>query len=272
MGALDGELAGEWVFDPAHSRFGFSARHAMVTRVRGAFNDVEGRMHVDPDGPAKSFVTVRLRAASVDTRHPQRDAHLRSADFFDVERYPDIVFTSTTIQEAEERMYMVVGDLTIRGITHEVAIPIERVGVERGADGELRVGFEGTRRVDRRAWGLEWQVPLDTGGVLVSERVTMEFEISAVKRPDAPDGTPGADTAPDVADAGDGGRPDADDAPASPADDASTGAAAPDPAAAAPDPATAAPDPATAGAAPAAARGRHRALGARRASWFRPRR
>ncbi|MEE6271746.1 YceI family protein [Georgenia wangjunii] len=197
MAELDAGLAGDWLFDPAHSRIGFSARHAMVTKVRGAFNDIEGRIHVDPRGASHSFVTVRLRSASVDTRNPQRDGHLRSADFFDVDRYPDIVFTSTMVDEVEDRMYMVVGDLTIRGITKEIAIPIERRGVERDADGELRAGFEGTRRVDRREWGLEWQVALDAGGVLVSERITLEFEISAVKvRPEAAAETPaGADSA-----------------------------------------------------------------------------
>ncbi|WP_324649358.1 YceI family protein [Georgenia sp. H159] len=188
MVEVDDDLVGEWEFDPAHTRIGFSARHAMVTKVRGAFNEIEGRMLVHPDGPARSSVTVRLAAASVDTRNPQRDAHLRSADFFDAERHPDIVFRSTLIDEVEPRMFMVVGTLTIRDTSHEVAIPIELRGVGRGADGELRAGFEGTRRVDRRDWGLEWQVALDTGSVLVSERVTMEFEISAVKLPAATGG------------------------------------------------------------------------------------
>jgi polyisoprenoid-binding protein YceI len=195
MAQLSDELVGEWEFDPDHTRIGFSARHAMVTKVRGAFNEVEGRMHVDPAGPSRSSVRVVLKAASIDTRNPQRDAHLRSADFFDVESYPEIIFESTMIDEVEERMYMVIGTLTIRGISREVAIPIERRGIERGAAGELRAGFEGTRRVDRREWGLEWQVALDAGGVLVSERVTMEFEISAVKVPDAPAVEPSAPAA-----------------------------------------------------------------------------
>lgn len=194
MVEVDDDLVGEWEFDPAHTRIGFSARHAMVTKVRGAFNEIEGRMLVHPDGPAHSSVTVRLAAASVDTRNPQRDAHLRSADFFDAERHPDIVFRSTLIDEVEPRMFMVVGTLTIRDIAREVAIPIELRGVGRGADGELRAGFEGTRRVDRREWGMEWQVALDTGSVLVSERVTMEFEISAVKLPAVTGDEPEGDT------------------------------------------------------------------------------
>lgn len=192
MAEVDDHLVGDWTFDPAHTRIGFAARHAMVARVRGAFNEIEGRMHVDAGGPTRSSVTVRLKAASVDTHNAQRDAHLRSADFFDAERYPDISFHSMRIDEVEPRMFMVVGALTIRDVAREVAIPIELRGVARGADGELRAGFEGTKRVDRRQWGLEWQVALDSGSVLVSERVTMEFDISAVKLPTVSGDAPGA--------------------------------------------------------------------------------
>ncbi|MBZ2198845.1 YceI family protein [Occultella gossypii] len=185
MSVLDASLSGEWVFDPSHSRVGFSARHAMVTKVRGAFNEVDGRMYVDPDGPQNSTVEVRLAVASVDTRNSQRDDHLRSADFFDVETYPEIVFRSTSVDEVEDDTYMVVGDLSIRDVTKQVAIPITLVGVERDPMGNLRAGFEGTRRVDRRDFGLQWNVPLDTGGVLVSEKITLEFDISAVRTEDA---------------------------------------------------------------------------------------
>ncbi|GAA1647250.1 YceI family protein [Georgenia ruanii] len=182
MADLDAStLSGEWIFDPDHTRIGFSARHAMVTKVRGAFNDVDGHIHVDAASPGNSTVEVRVKTASVDTRNAQRDEHLRSADFFDVERYPEIVFTSSTVDEVEDNTFMVVGDLTIRGISKQVAIPLDLVGVHRDATGQLRAGFEGTRRVNRRDWGLEWQVALDTGGVLVSEKITLEFEISAVK-------------------------------------------------------------------------------------------
>lgn len=174
-------LTGTWQFDPTHTWIGFSARHAMVTKVRGAFNEVHGTIQVDPAGMAQSFVEVRLAANSVDTRNQQRDDHLRSADFFDVETYPEIVFRSTSVDELEDNTYMVVGDLTIRDITKQVAIPITLIGVERDPAGSLRAGFEGSRRVDRRDYGLEWNVPLDTGGVLVSEKISLEFEIAAVK-------------------------------------------------------------------------------------------
>lgn len=181
MSELDSSMGGQWRFDPEHTRVGFSAKHAMITTVRGAFNDVEGIIELDVDNLDRSTVTVRLKAASVDTRNEKRDGHLRSPDFFDVEKYPEIVFVSSTIDEVEEGNFMVVGDLTIRDTTKQVAIPIALLGVSRDPMGNLRAGFEATRRLNRRDYGLEWNLPLDTGGVLVSEKVTLEFEISAIK-------------------------------------------------------------------------------------------
>jgi polyisoprenoid-binding protein YceI len=181
MSDLDPSMSGQWRFDPEHTRIGFSAKHAMITTVRGAFNDVDGVIDLDAENLTESRVTVRLKAASVDTRNEKRDAHLRSPDFFDVETYPEIVFVSSTVDEVEEGNFMVVGDLTIRDITKQVAIPIELLGVNRDPMGNLRAGFEATRRLNRRDYGLEWNLPLDTGGVLVSEKVTLEFEISAIK-------------------------------------------------------------------------------------------
>ena len=181
MSDLDSSMGGQWRFDPEHTRVGFSARHAMVTTVRGAFNDVEGIIELDVNNLDRSTVTVRLKTASVDTRNEKRDGHLRSPDFFDVEKYPEIVFVSSTIDEVEEGNFMVVGDLTIRDTTKQVAIPIALLGVSRDPSGNLRAGFEATRRLNRRDYGLEWNLPLDTGGVLVSEKVTLEFEISAIK-------------------------------------------------------------------------------------------
>jgi polyisoprenoid-binding protein YceI len=179
-------LSGDWDFDPAHTRIGFSARHAMVTTVRGSFNDVTGHFYADLEDMSKSTAEVILKAASVDTRNQQRDDHLRSPDFFDVEKWPDIRFESTQIEEVEERAYMISGNLTIRDITKSVTIPLELMGVETDAFGMLRAGFEGSRRINRRDFGLEWNMPLDSGGVLVSEKISLEFEISAIKR--QPDG------------------------------------------------------------------------------------
>ena len=175
-------LDGDWEFDPAHTRIGFSARHAMVTTVRGSFNEVEGHIHADLDDMSKSSVVVTLKSASVDTRSADRDTHLRSADFFDVETYPEITFVSSRVEEVDEHAFAVTGELTIRDVTQELMIPIALTGVETDAFGVLRAGFEGTRRVNRRDFGLEWNMPLDSGGVLVSEKITLEFEISAIKK------------------------------------------------------------------------------------------
>ncbi|MEJ1087471.1 YceI family protein [Microbacterium sp. Mu-80] len=175
------KVNGDWEFDPAHTRIGFSAKHAMVTTVRGAFNDVTGHLHVDTEKPENSWAKVTMNVTSIDTRNAQRDEHLRSADFFDAEKWPEITFVSTHIEEVDDRAFGVTGDLTIRDVTRQVMIPLALVGIETGAYGELRAGFEGSRRLNRRDFGLEWNTPLDSGGVLVSEKITLEFEISAVK-------------------------------------------------------------------------------------------
>jgi polyisoprenoid-binding protein YceI len=181
MPELSSNLSGEWRFDPTHSRIGFSTRHAMVTKVRGAFNDIEGVMYVDVDNPANSKVNVRIKVASIDTRNAQRDEHLRTNDFFDAPNYPEITFDSTRIDQVGDNSYIVNGNLTIRGITRELGIPIEFMGVERDAYGQLRAGFEGSRRIDRQQFGVKWNTALDSGGLLVSDKITLEFEISAVK-------------------------------------------------------------------------------------------
>ncbi|MFV0374638.1 YceI family protein [Microbacterium sp.] len=179
---------GDWDIDPNHSRIGFSARHAMVTTVRGSFNDVVGHIHVDVDDPAASYVNITVKAASVDTRTAERDNHLRSADFFDVENYPDITFRSTRAEEIDHNAIVVTGDLTIRDITQQMAIPIALTGIQADAFGVVRAGFEGSRKINRRDFGLEWNLPLDSGGLLVSERITLEFELSAIQRTAVGDG------------------------------------------------------------------------------------
>jgi polyisoprenoid-binding protein YceI len=181
MPEIDPSYAGEWRFDPAHTRLGFSTRHAMVTKVRGSFNDVEGVIKIDPDDPTASTVNVTIKVASIDTRNPQRDEHLRTNDFFDAPHYPEITFVSKRIDQVEENSFIVSGDLTIRGVTKEIAIPLEFIGVERDPMGNLRAGFEGSRRIDRKDFGVNWNAALDSGGVLVSDRILLEFEISAIK-------------------------------------------------------------------------------------------
>ncbi|GHG51666.1 polyisoprenoid-binding protein [Sinomonas cellulolyticus] len=193
MPELDSSLAGEWKFDPAHTRVGFSTRHAMVTKVRGAFNDVEGTIFVDADEPTNSSVNVTIKVASIDTRNAQRDEHLRTNDFFDAPHYPEITFVSKRIDQVEENSFIVSGDLTIRGVTKEIALPLEFVGIETDPFGNMRAGFEGSRRIDRKDFGVNWNAALDSGGVLVSDRILLEFEISAIKT------VPGGDSAGDEA-------------------------------------------------------------------------
>ena len=181
MADIRPEYAGQWRFDPAHTRIGFSTRHAMVTKVRGAFNDVEGTITVDPDAPERSGVQVSIKVASIDTRNADRDQHLRTNDFFDAPRFPEITFVSDRVDQVDEGHFIVSGSVTIRGITREVSIPIDFMGVERDPMGNLRAGFEGSRRINRQDFGLKWNTTLDSGGVLVSDKITLEFEVSAIK-------------------------------------------------------------------------------------------
>ena len=173
-------ITGHWNIDPSHSRLGFSTRHAMVSRVRGAFNDVSGFADIAED-LADSNAEVIIQTASVDTRSADRDTHLRSADFFDVETYPEIRFVSSAIDEVDEGSYIVTGDLTIRDTTKTVSVPLELIGVDTDPFGNLRAGLEGSRRIDRKDWGVTWNTKLDSGGVLVSDKITLEFELSLIK-------------------------------------------------------------------------------------------
>ncbi len=152
----------------------------MVSRVRGAFNDVSGFADIAED-LADSNAEVIIQTASVDTRSADRDTHLRSADFFDVDAYPEIRFVSSAIDEVDESSYIVTGDLTIRDMTKTVSIPLELIGVESDPFGNLRAGLEGSRRIDRKDWGVTWNTKLDSGGVLVSDKITLEFELSLIK-------------------------------------------------------------------------------------------
>ena len=176
---------GKYTIDPAHSRIGFVARHAMVTKVRGSFNEFEGSGYFDADDPSKSSLQLTIQADSIDTRTADRDAHLRSNDFFDMEKYPQITFTSTSVEGVEGDIYRVTGDLTIKDVTKPVTIDFEYGGTAVDPFGNHRLGLEGSVVVNRKDWGLNWNAPLDTGGVLVSEKVTLEFEVSAIRADDA---------------------------------------------------------------------------------------
>ena len=181
MAELKPEYSGHWRFDPTHTRIGFSTRHAMITKVRGAFNDFEGSITVDAENPERSKVNLTVEVGSIDTRNADRDQHLRTNDFFDAPQFPEITFVSSRIDLVDEGHFIVNGDVTIRGITKQISIPIDFIGVERDPMGNLRAGFEGSRRIDRQDFGLKWNTALDSGGVLVSDKITLEFEVSAVK-------------------------------------------------------------------------------------------
>lgn len=175
------ELTGSYTIDPAHSRIGFSARHAMVTKVRGAFNDFSGTAYLDGDDPAKSTASVAVQAASIDTRNAQRDGHLRTNDFLDVPNFPEITFASTTAERLDDETYRLIGVLTIKGIAHPITVDFEFAGAARDPYGNLRVGFEGSVAISRKEYGMTWNATLETGGVLVGDKVTLELEVSAIK-------------------------------------------------------------------------------------------
>jgi polyisoprenoid-binding protein YceI len=175
------QLTGTYTIDPSHSSLTFVARHAMVTKVRGGFNEFAGSFTVDADDPGSASAEVTIEAASIDTRNADRDGHLKSNDFFAMEQYPQLTFRTTKVEPKSHSEFHVTGDLTIRGVTKEVAFDLDYTGAVTDPWGNLRVGFEGRTEVNRKEWGLNWNTPLDTGGVLVSEKVILEFEISATK-------------------------------------------------------------------------------------------
>ena len=173
------DISGDYAIDPSHTRIGYSARHAMVTKVRGHFDQFEGNAHVDTTTPANSSVNVTIEAASVTTGNEQRDGHLKTPDFFDIANYPQITFVSTSV-ERDGSEWDITGDLTINGVTKSVTIPFEETGSAKDPFGNTRVGFEGDVTIDRTEWNLSFNAALETGGVLVSEKVKLEFDVSAI--------------------------------------------------------------------------------------------
>lgn len=175
------QLTGDYTLDQAHSRLGFVARHAMVTKVRGAFNDFEGSLHLDAAEPSRSGAKVTIQAASIDTGNADRDAHLRSNDFLAMDEFRTITFESTEAAKTGDDTYRLIGDLTIRGVTKPVTVDFEFTGAAKDPWGNLRVGFEGSVTVNRKDWGINWNSPLEAGGVLVGEKVTLELDLSTIK-------------------------------------------------------------------------------------------
>jgi polyisoprenoid-binding protein YceI len=174
------DISGDYTIDQTHTRLGFSTRHAMVTTVRGQFNDFAGTAHIDTTNPAASSVSLTIQTASIDTGVADRDGHLRSGDFFDAEVNPEITFVSTKV-ERDGDDWAITGDLTIKGVSKPVTIDFESTGSARDPFGNLRVGFEGSTSINRKDWGLTWNAALETGGVLVSEKIKLEFDVSAIR-------------------------------------------------------------------------------------------
>lgn len=175
------DFNGTYNLDPAHSRIGFWLRHAMVTKVRGEFTEYDSQLTVDLDNAANSAATATIKAASIDTANADRDAHVKGEDFFDVEKFPEITFTATefNINGAEGT---VTGGLTIRGVTKPVTLDVEIAGVAVDPYEQTRLGFEAKTMINRKDFGIDFNAPLNTGGVLLSEDIHIEIEGSAIRQ------------------------------------------------------------------------------------------
>ncbi|MBW8765376.1 MAG: YceI family protein [Geodermatophilales bacterium] len=177
---IPGYVVGTWDIDPVHSTVGFVVRHMMVSKVRGFFRDFSGEI-VTAEDPANSSVTATIELASIDTRQEQRDAHIRSADFFDVENHPQMTFRSTGVR-ADGADWVVDGELTIKGNTRPVSLALELNGFGPDAYGGTRAGFSARTEISRSAFGVDIQMPMDGGGVVVADKIVVELEIQGVLR------------------------------------------------------------------------------------------
>jgi polyisoprenoid-binding protein YceI len=174
-------LTGDYSLDPAHSTIGFVARHAMVTNVKGKFNDFTGSLHLDGADPSKSTASIDVKMDSIDTGSADRDGHLKSSDFFKIDEFPTMTFRSTSAEALGGDDYRITGDLTILGVTRPLTIDLEFNGAAKDPFGNERVGFEGKAEILRSEWGLTWNAALETGGVLVSDKIKLNFDISAIR-------------------------------------------------------------------------------------------
>lgn len=176
--------AQEWEIDSAHSSAQFAVRHMMVATVRGQFGKLTGRVRWDPAKPSEARVEAQVEVASIDTREPKRDAHLRSPDFFDAEKYPTMTFRSTSVTPAGPGRFKLAGELTIRGVTRPVVFDVEGPGEPvKGMGGELRTGATATAKINRKDFGITWNRVLDAGGVAVGEEVSITVDVALVQKP-----------------------------------------------------------------------------------------
>ena len=173
--------AGSYALDPSHSQVGFAVRHVMVSKTRGRFSDFAGTVEIG-ESPLESSVAVTIQTASIDTRDEQRDGHLRSGDFFDAEAWPTMTYESRSVRKVGEGRYIVDGDLTIKGVTKPIPLELTFEGGAADPWGGVRIGFSAKAELDREAFGLTWNQALETGGVLVGKKVSIEIEAEAVKQ------------------------------------------------------------------------------------------
>jgi polyisoprenoid-binding protein YceI len=172
---------GTYALDTSHSQVGFAVRHVMISKTRGRFSDFAGNIEI-AENPFDSSVAVTIQTASVDTRDEQRDGHLRSGDFFDVEAHPTMTYQSRSVRDAGKGRYILDGDLTIKGVTQSVPLELTFEGGAADPWGNVRIGFSAKAELDREAFGLTWNQALETGGVVVGKKVTIEIEAEAVKQ------------------------------------------------------------------------------------------
>ncbi|MBD0421007.1 YceI family protein [Streptomyces sp. TRM S81-3] len=175
-------LTGDYTIDPSHTTLGFVARHAMVTNVKGKFLDFSGSLHLDGTDPSRSTASLDVVMDSIDTGSADRDGHLKSADFFKTDEFPTMTFRSTRAEALGGDDYRITGDLTILGTTKPLTIDLEFNGSAKDPFGNERVGFEGKAEILRSEWGLTWNAALETGGMLVSDKIKLNFDISAIRQ------------------------------------------------------------------------------------------
>jgi polyisoprenoid-binding protein YceI len=175
-----------WRIDPSHSQITFSVRHMMISNIRGRFENFTGTVEFDEQAPTtRSSVEVQIEAASINTRDERRDAHLKSADFLNAEKYPYLVFKSKRVEVIDAHHGRIVGDLTIRDVAKEVTLDVEYAGQSKSPWGAISAGFEAKTKINRKDWGLNWNLALETGGVLVGDEIAIEIELEIVKEPEA---------------------------------------------------------------------------------------
>ncbi len=174
-----------WTIDNAHSEINFTVRHMMISNVRGRFASFTGTVDFNETDPARSSVEVQIDTSSISTKEVNRDNHLRSPDFFEVEKYPYMTYKSTRVEKVDENHGRIYGDLTIRDITRPVVLDVEYSGMAKSPWGTLSAGFTATTSISRKEWNLTWNQALETGGMLVGDEIKINIELEIVKQPDA---------------------------------------------------------------------------------------